>query len=127
MPVVDSWGGTGWPWSWYLRDVGSGYYDMSAPRRPCSSGPLVLVADPSHEAMQPQLRATRGERFRLRVWWVPVWGRGGARRLAALGGLPQGVGADPDRDDGRMALSEPGARPTGCLRPVGLARCPRAS
>ena len=21
VPVVDSWGGTGWPWSWYLRDV----------------------------------------------------------------------------------------------------------
>ena len=28
---VDSWGGTGWPWSWYLRDVPAGYYDMSRP------------------------------------------------------------------------------------------------
>ena len=28
---VDSWGGMGWPWSWYLRDVPAGYYDMSRP------------------------------------------------------------------------------------------------
>ena len=32
-PRVDSWGGTGWPWSWYLRDVPAGYYDMSRPEQ----------------------------------------------------------------------------------------------
>ena len=26
---VDSWGGTGWPWGWYLRNLPVGYPDMS--------------------------------------------------------------------------------------------------
>jgi uncharacterized protein (TIGR03663 family) len=72
VPVVDSWGGTGWPWSWYLRDVPSGYYDMSRPES-VQLGPLVLVSEPSHEAMKPRLDGYVGEEFRLRVWWVPVW------------------------------------------------------
>jgi uncharacterized protein (TIGR03663 family) len=72
VPVVDSWGGTGWPWSWYLRDVPSGFYDMSVPEA-VALGPLVLVADPSHDAMKPRLTGYTGERFRLRVWWVSVW------------------------------------------------------
>ena len=76
VPVVDRWGGTGWPWGWYLRDVGSGYYDMSVPDD-VEVGPLVLVAEPNHEAMKPKLRGYTGERFRLRVWWVPVWGAAG--------------------------------------------------
>ena len=77
VPIVDSWGGTGWPWSWYLRDVGSGFYDLSAPPDDLQLGPLVLVADPSHAAMKSRLEGYTGERFRLRVWWVPVWGAAG--------------------------------------------------
>jgi uncharacterized protein (TIGR03663 family) len=73
---VDSWGGTGWPWSWYLRDVPVGYYDMSLPEE-VPLGPIVLVADPNHEAMRPRLRDYVGKRFRLRVWWVPEYGTAG--------------------------------------------------
>jgi uncharacterized protein (TIGR03663 family) len=73
---VDSWGGTGWPWSWYLRDLPVGYYDMSAPDE-VPVGPIVLVADPNYAAMQPRLRGYVGTRFRLRVWWVPEWGAAG--------------------------------------------------
>jgi uncharacterized protein (TIGR03663 family) len=76
VPVVDSWGGTGWPWSWYLRDVPSGFYDMSRPDQ-VQLGPLLLVADPSHDAMKPRLEGHTGEKFRLRVWWVPVWDAAG--------------------------------------------------
>jgi uncharacterized protein (TIGR03663 family) len=75
---VDSWGGTGWPWSWYLRDVPAGYYDMSLPEQ-VPLGPIVLVTDPNHEAMRPRLRGYVGTRFRLRVWWVPEYGAAGAR------------------------------------------------
>lgn len=73
---VDSWGGTGWPWGWYLRDLPVGYYDMSVPDK-VPVGPIVLVADPNHAAMQPRLRGYVGTRFRLRVWWVPEWGAAG--------------------------------------------------
>jgi uncharacterized protein (TIGR03663 family) len=75
---VDSWGGTGWPWSWYLRDVPVGYYDMSVPEE-VPLGPIVLVADPNHEAMRPRLGDYVGKRFRLRVWWVPEYGAAGPR------------------------------------------------
>lgn len=70
---VDSWGGTGWPWSWYLRDVPTGYYDMSHPEV-VDPGAVVLVADPNHAVMAPRLTGYVAERFRLRVWWVPDWG-----------------------------------------------------
>ena len=73
---VDSWGGTGWPWSWYLRNIPVGYYDMSVPDG-VPLGPIVLVADPNHEAMRPRLRGYVGKRFRLRVWWMPDWGTAG--------------------------------------------------
>jgi uncharacterized protein (TIGR03663 family) len=73
---VDSWGGTGWPWSWYLRDLPVGYYDMSDPDQ-VDPGPVVLVADPNHGAMAPELRGYIAKRFRLRVWWVPDWGAAG--------------------------------------------------
>jgi len=75
-PVVltaDSWGGTGWPWSWYLRDLPVGYYDMSSPEQ-VPLGPVLLVADPSFEGMDPRLDGYVKKRFRLRVWWVPDWG-----------------------------------------------------
>lgn len=73
---VDSWGGTGWPWSWYLRDLPVGYYDMSDPER-VDPGPVVLVADPNHGAMDPELDGYIAKKFRLRVWWVPDWGQAG--------------------------------------------------
>jgi uncharacterized protein (TIGR03663 family) len=76
VPVVDSWGGTGWPWSWYLRDVPSGYYDMSNPEA-AQLGPVVLVSDPSHAGMQSRMKGYEGKKFHLRVWWVPVWGAAG--------------------------------------------------
>ena len=44
---IDSWGGTGWPWGWYLRDVPAGYPDMSAPGF-VPSAQVVLVAEPNH-------------------------------------------------------------------------------
>jgi uncharacterized protein (TIGR03663 family) len=69
---VDSWGGTGWPWSWYLRDVPVGYPDMSLVSfNP--SAQVVLVADPNHATMAPKLGDYVGRRFTLRVWWVPDW------------------------------------------------------
>jgi uncharacterized protein (TIGR03663 family) len=73
---VDRWGGTGWPWGFYLRDVPAGYYDMSDPDQ-VSLSPVMLVADPNHAAMQPRLGGYVSERFRLRVWWVPDWGAAG--------------------------------------------------
>lgn len=73
---VDRWGGTGWPWAWYLRDVPSRYHDLSAPAD-VEPGPVVLVAEPNHDVMRERLRGYTGERFRLRVWWVPVWGAAG--------------------------------------------------
>ena len=74
---IDSWGGTGWPWSWYLRDVPVGYYDMSKPDD-VEPGPVILVADPNHAAMAPKLKGYVARKFRLRVWWVPDWGGAGA-------------------------------------------------
>jgi len=78
---IDSWGGVGWPWSWYLRDVPSGYYDMSHPEL-VQPGPVVLVSDPNHAAMAPKLKGYVARRFRLRVWWVPDWRDAGAGDLA---------------------------------------------
>jgi predicted membrane-bound mannosyltransferase len=75
---VDNWGGTGWPWAWYLRDLPIGYYDMSAPDG-VPLGPVLLVADPNHAAMDPRLDGYVRRRFRLRVWWVTEW------RAAGLG------------------------------------------
>jgi uncharacterized protein (TIGR03663 family) len=69
---VDNWGGTGWPWAWYLRDLPIGYYDMSQPDA-VPLGPVLLVADPSHAAMDPRLENYVSRRFRLRVWWVTPW------------------------------------------------------
>lgn len=69
--VVDSWGGTGWPWSWYLRDHPVGYYDMSKPETVPHRPQALLVAEPNNAAMAPRLRGYVPTRFRLRVWWVP--------------------------------------------------------
>jgi uncharacterized protein (TIGR03663 family) len=73
---VDSWGGTGWPWGWYLRDVPAGYPDMSQAGF-VPSADVVLVAEPNDWLMRPHLRAYTAHRFRLRVWWVPDWGAAG--------------------------------------------------
>lgn len=73
---VDSWGGTGWPWSWYLRDIPVGYYDMSRPEA-VPKGAVMLVSAPSHKGMAPRLRGYVAKKFRLRVWWVPDWGSAG--------------------------------------------------
>ena len=71
--TVDQWGGTGWPWSWYLRDLPAGYYDMSTPAA-VPRGPVVLVSDPNNEAMKPRLPGYVARKYRLRVWWAPDWG-----------------------------------------------------
>ena len=78
---VDSWGGTGWPWSWYLRDVLAGYYDMSRPDL-VQPGPVVLVNDLNRKAMAPKLKGYVARKFRLRVWWVPSWGDLGGGGMA---------------------------------------------
>ena len=70
---IDSWGGVGWPWSWYFRDVPAGYYDMSLPSYVPESQ-VVLVSDPNHAAVAPKLHDYVGRRFTYRVWWVPDWG-----------------------------------------------------
>jgi uncharacterized protein (TIGR03663 family) len=67
---ADGWGGTDWPWAWYLRDLAVGYSDLSA-NPPSPDAQVVLVADPNHEAARPFLEGYTGHRFRLRVWWVP--------------------------------------------------------
>jgi uncharacterized protein (TIGR03663 family) len=73
---VDAWGGTGWPWGWYLRDLPALYADMSDTAY-VPTGQAILVADPNHAAVAPRLEGYVGRRFRLRVWWVPDWGRAG--------------------------------------------------
>lgn len=70
--VVDSWGGTGWPWSWYLRDLPVGYWDMSNPEQ-VPLGPVLLVVDPNYAVMDHRLEGYEKRKFRLRVWWVPDW------------------------------------------------------
>jgi uncharacterized protein (TIGR03663 family) len=76
---VDSWGGTGWPWAWYLRDLPAAYFDMSA-GQPRPAAQAVLVAEPNRTVVQPLLRGYVVRRFRLRVWWVPNWGAAGVRQ-----------------------------------------------
>jgi uncharacterized protein (TIGR03663 family) len=70
---VDSWGGTGWPWGWYLRNLSVGYPDMSSPGF-APTADAVLVPEPNLNALAPRLEQYVGRRFRLRVWWVPNWG-----------------------------------------------------
>ena len=83
-------GRNGWPWSWYLRDVPSGYYDMSTSEasssaRSCSSPTRTT------RRWRPRLEGYEGRKFRLRVWWVPVWGAAGPGDWLGWA-LPQGVG-----------------------------------
>jgi uncharacterized protein (TIGR03663 family) len=73
---VDGWGGTGWPWGWYLRDVPAGYPDMSVPGY-VPTADVVIVAEPNHELVRGRLEGYVARRFRLRVWWVPDWGAAG--------------------------------------------------
>lgn len=74
---VDQWGGTGWPWGWYLRDVPTAYPDMSAADyKP--TGDVLVVADPDQKKLAPLLKGYRAHRFRLRVWWVVDYGGGSA-------------------------------------------------
>jgi uncharacterized protein (TIGR03663 family) len=73
---VDSWGGTGWPWGWYLRDEAVDYADMSRPGW-TPTADVLIVADPNQPLVKRRLRRYEGRRFRLRVWWVPDWGAAG--------------------------------------------------
>ncbi len=102
---VDSWGGTGWPWSWYLRDQPLGYYDMSNVEAVPRDAPALLVADPNHGAMAPLY-----EDYEKRVPTTGVvgsrLGRGEPSRLAAVGVHARAV--EPDGDDGRVALPAAG-------------------
>jgi hypothetical protein len=75
---VDSWGGTGWPWSWYLRGDVSGYADLSE-EVPPPDAQAVLVAEPNVARIKPVLHGYVARRFRLRVWWVQDWGAAGVR------------------------------------------------
>jgi hypothetical protein len=73
---IDGWTGVGWPWGWYLRDIPVAYPDMSRPGY-VPSGDVIVVADPNRRLVAAQLRGYVGQRFRLRVWWVPDWGGAG--------------------------------------------------
>lgn len=76
---VDSWGGTTWPWAWYLRDIGTtGYVDMSRAAY-LPTGEAILVAEPDRQRLLPYLASYTGYRFRLRVWWVPDYSHVGLR------------------------------------------------
>jgi predicted membrane-bound mannosyltransferase len=70
---IDNWGGVGWPWAWYFRDLPAGYYDMSLSSYVPDSQ-VVLVSDPNHASVAPKLHDYVGRRFTYRVWWVPDWG-----------------------------------------------------
>jgi len=74
---VDSFGGTGWPWSWYLRDDPVSYPDMSRPDY-VPTGSIVVVSALTHDRVQPLLRRYVGRRFHERVWWAPDWGAASA-------------------------------------------------
>jgi uncharacterized protein (TIGR03663 family) len=70
---IDGFGGTTWPWAWYLRDEAPSYPDMSDPAfRP--SADIVLVDDLNHEAVAARLDGWEGHRYRFRVWWLPDYG-----------------------------------------------------
>lgn len=70
---VDSWGGTSWPWAYYLRDAPVAYPDMSSPEY-VAGADLVVVADVNRANVQRALEGYRGRRFRLREWWVVEYG-----------------------------------------------------
>ncbi len=74
--AVDSWGGTGWPWSWYLRDLPIAYSDLSI-AAPLANADAVLVAAPNQARVAPLLQGYVPRRFRLRVWWMQDWGAAG--------------------------------------------------
>jgi uncharacterized protein (TIGR03663 family) len=79
--TVDAWGGTGWPWGWYLRAVPVSYDDLSI-ATPQADPDAVLVAAPNQARIEPLLRGYVAHRFRLRVWWVQDWGAAGVRDWA---------------------------------------------
>jgi uncharacterized protein (TIGR03663 family) len=66
---VDQWGGLGWPWGWYLRDVPVFYQDMSD-RKYVPDADVVAVAHDNRERVLPALDGYRGRRFHMREWWV---------------------------------------------------------
>jgi uncharacterized protein (TIGR03663 family) len=70
---VDGWGGAGWPWAWYLRDLPAAYPNMAEQDfRP--SGEALLVADSPDPPYERIGREYERRRFRLRVWWVVDYG-----------------------------------------------------
>ena len=71
---VDDWGGAAWPWAWYLRDLPVDYADLST--NPVSqTADAIVLADVNRPARRRELRRFHGERFDLRVWWVPGYER----------------------------------------------------
>jgi uncharacterized protein (TIGR03663 family) len=71
--TVDSFGGTGWPWSWYLRDLPVNYPDMSTPAY-VPQGDVILVSDLTNGSVAPKLVGYEARRMHLRVWWVTEYG-----------------------------------------------------
>jgi uncharacterized protein (TIGR03663 family) len=66
---VDSWGGTAWPWGWYLRDLPVFYADMSDPAY-APDADVIVVAELNQPRLAPLLRNYERRRFLLREWWV---------------------------------------------------------
>jgi predicted membrane-bound mannosyltransferase len=72
--AVDAWGGTSWPWAWYLRDLPVAYPDMSD-RFAADEWDVLVVSDPNASHVAPPLDTFEQLRFRLRQWWVVDYGR----------------------------------------------------
>jgi uncharacterized protein (TIGR03663 family) len=74
---LDNWGGTAWPWAFYLRDLPVQYTNMSGP--PMPDADIVVVDDINRSRVLPYLTGYTGSRFHLREWWVVDWGSMSAR------------------------------------------------
>jgi predicted membrane-bound mannosyltransferase len=75
---VDAWGGTSFPWAWYLRDLSvNAFPDMSSSAyQPANEA--LLIADPNRGRLEPVLASRyRGYRFHLRSWWLQDYGKAG--------------------------------------------------
>lgn len=75
---VDEWGGMGWPWGWYLRDVPTFYHDMSD-RKYVPDADVVAVAHDNRKLVRRALSGYRGRRFHVREWWVVEYGSASPR------------------------------------------------
>jgi hypothetical protein len=73
---VDAWGGTQFPWAWYLRDLSVNTFPDMSSNAYQPSNEALLIADPNRSRLEPVLsKQYRGYRFHLRAWWVQDYGK----------------------------------------------------